>query len=83
MKTADELLNQLDKHYRPLAKGEVPPDCKALMDEVEYNYRVLAGYKKDDEIIMSRQIVALTYAMWRLTTNRKDIPFDLKNQKVK
>ena len=77
MKTSDELLNQIDKHYRPLAKEGVNPECKALMDEVEYNYRVLAGYKKEDEIIMSRQVVALTYAMWRLMTNRKDKPFDL------
>lgn len=82
MKTSDELLNQIDKHYRPLAKEGVNPECKALMDEVEYNYRVLAGYKKEDELIMSRQVVALTYAMWRLMTNRKDKPFDL-TQKVK
>lgn len=69
VKTMEELLKSLHKHYAPLSK-DIPVDLKELADEVNYNYKLLSGVDQEAEILVSRQIASLTYSIWRLHTHR-------------
>jgi len=62
-----EELTKLHKHYAPLYKGDLPEDLIKLADEVRYSYKILCEY---DDPIMSRQIAAMAYTMWRMKTGR-------------